>query len=163
MPHAVPLLLLFGSPTAWAAGGGGQAVEMSPLLVLPFAGMLLSIAVLPMVAHHWWENNRNQFLVSLGWATPILAYLGYLILNGDPGHVASHGLAHAIEEYVSFIALLGSLFIISGGILMKGDLEGTPTTNTAFLTVGDPSRSAITTSPTPLSRRFWAWAWPWLP
>lgn len=145
MPHAV-LLLLFGSSSAWAAGGGEHAVELSPLLVVPFVGMLLSIAVLPMVAHHWWENNRNQFLVSLAWATPILGYLGYLIANGDPGHVASHGLAHAVEEYVSFIALLGSLFIISGGILMKGDLEGTPTTNTAFLAVGAVIANVIGTT-----------------
>ena len=147
MPHAALPLLLFGSSASWASGGGESAVEMSMLWVIPFAGMLLSIAVLPMVAHHWWENNRNQFLVSMGWATPILGYLGWLIFaQGDPGHVASHGLAHAIEEYVSFIALLGSLFIISGGILLKGDLEGTPTTNTAFLAIGAVIANVIGTT-----------------
>ena len=147
MPLAVLPVLLFGSSAAWASGGGEGGVEMSMLWVIPFAGMLLSIAVLPMVAHHWWENNRNQFLVSFGWASPILAYLGWLILaEGDPGHVASHGLAHAIEEYISFIALLGSLFIISGGILLKGDLEGTPTTNTAFLAIGAVIANVIGTT-----------------
>lgn len=140
MLHSALLPVLIGSSVAFASGGDGgahDALALSPLLVLPFAGMLLSIAVLPMVAHHWWENNRNQFLVSFGWATPILAFLVYqVVANGDPGHVASHGLKHAFEEYLSFIALLGSLFVISGGILLKGDLEGKPIINTAFLAIG---------------------------
>lgn len=148
MLNAALLPVLVGSSVALASGGGDHhaTVEMSPLWVIPFAGMLLSIAVLPMVAHHWWENNRNQFLVSAMWATPILGYLGYLIANGDPGHVASHGLEHAVEEYISFIALLGSLFVISGGILLKGDLEGKPLVNTAFLAIGAVISNVIGTT-----------------
>jgi len=124
--------------TAAHAGGGagGLGAEISPIWVVPFAGMLLCIAVLPMVAHHWWEEHRNQFLVSGLWSAPILGYLGYLIATDHHAGEAIHGLAHAVEEYVSFIALLGSLFIISGGILLKGDLEGKPLTNTAFLAIG---------------------------
>lgn len=118
------------------ASGPGLGAELSPVWVIPFAGMLLCIAILPMVAHHWWEEHRNQFLVSAGWSLPILGYLGYLILTDHHAHDATHGLVHAVEEYVSFIALLGSLFIISGGILLKGDLEGKPVINTAFLAIG---------------------------
>ncbi len=123
--------------TAHASGGeGGLGASLSPIWVVPFAGMLLCIALLPMLAHHWWEEHRNQFLVSTLWSLPILGYFGYLIATGHHGHDAAHGLTHAVEEYVSFIALLGSLFIISGGVLVKGDLEGKPSINTAFLAIG---------------------------
>jgi Na+/H+ antiporter NhaD/arsenite permease-like protein len=107
----------------------------SLLWLLPFAGMLLSIAVLPMVVPHFWHSNRNQLLVAVGWSIPVLGYLLFQIA-GEHGHDASHSLAHAVEEYVSFIALLGSLYVISGGVLLTGDLEGKPTTNTAILAVG---------------------------
>lgn len=130
--------LPFVAQVASAAGGGagGLGSEISPIWVIPFAGMLLCIAVLPMVAHHWWEEHRNQFLVSGMWSAPILGYFGYLIATDHHAHDAIHGLTHAVEEYVSFIALLGSLFIISGGVLLKGDLQGKPIINTAFLAVG---------------------------
>ena len=136
MMQGLGLSLLFAATPALASGGDGLASEMAFYWVIPFAGMLLSIAVLPMVAHHWWENHRNQFLVSFGWSLPILGYLGYLIFTDHHADAAVHGLGHAVEEYVSFIALLGSLFVISGGILVKGDLEGKPIINTAFLVIG---------------------------
>jgi Na+/H+ antiporter NhaD/arsenite permease-like protein len=56
--------------------------------------------------------------------------------HGTLGHDAAHGLQHAVVEYVSFIALLGSLYAISGGILLRGDLQGKPHVNTAFLAIG---------------------------
>jgi Na+/H+ antiporter NhaD/arsenite permease-like protein len=117
---------------------GGGLGDLSVFWIIPFAGLLLSIAILPMVVGHWWHHNKNQLLVALGWASPVLIYLLYLWATDDTalGHDAAHGLQHAIIEYVSFIALLGSLYIISGGILLKGDLQGTPTVNTAFLAVG---------------------------
>ena len=121
---------------AWANEGGGLAADMSFIWVVPFVGMLLSIAIMPMVANHWWERHRNQLLVAMSWASPILIYFGWLAFTSDHGSEAVHGLIHAIEEYISFIALLGSLFVISGGILVKGDLEGKPTVNTAFLAIG---------------------------
>jgi Na+/H+ antiporter NhaD/arsenite permease-like protein len=107
--------------------------------VVPFAGILLSIALMPIFAGHFWHSNRNQLLVSLGWASPVLAYLLYQGFAGPDAHVAheaSHGLKHAIIEYVSFIALLGSLYTISGGILLRGDLQAKPGINSAFLAIG---------------------------
>lgn len=120
--------------------------DMSLLWVIPFAGMLLCIGICPMVAHHWWERHRNQMLVSVVWSVPILGYLGYLIATGQHAEEAGHGLVHAFEEYLSFIALLGSLFVISGGVLIKGDLKGTPTINTTFLAVGALSANLIGTT-----------------
>ena len=140
---SVLLGVLFATPS-WASGGtceslpGSGIGDMSVFWVIPFAGLLLSIAVVPMVAGHWWHHNRNQLLTSLGWASPVLVYLGYLAFadSGRLGCEAGTGLVHAVIEYVSFIALLGSLFVISGGILLKGDLQGKPYINTAFLLVG---------------------------
>jgi Na+/H+ antiporter NhaD/arsenite permease-like protein len=95
--------------------------------VAPFALMLLAIAILPLALPHWWEPNRNKLLVSGLLGLPVLA----LYLGRRP-----HALLETGEEYVSFILLLASLYVISGGIRLTGDLEATPLTNTAFLAVG---------------------------
>ncbi len=154
---ALMIVAPFVPEWAFAAGGGGEAAahegphlgDVLPLWsVIPFAGILLSIALLPMVAGHFWHSNRNQFLVAMGWASPVLGYLIYLSVtdHGTLGHEAGHALQHAIIEYVSFIALLGSLFVISGGILLRGDLEGKPLVNTAFLLVGAVISNVIGTT-----------------
>lgn len=148
------LLVMAGSALpalAWAAsdGHGPSLGEILPLWsVIPFAGLLLSIALLPMVAEHFWHKNRNQLLVAAAWASPVLGYLLYLVYtdHGPLGHEAAHSLQHAIAEYVSFIALLGSLYVISGGILLRGDLEGKPLVNTAFLAFGAVLSNVIGTT-----------------
>ena len=153
------LLLLILAPTLALAAGGAEAHhggdhgpglgEILPFWsVIPFAGLLLSIAVLPMVAEHWWHSNRNQLIVALGWASPVFLFLVYTAATNDAqlGHDAAHGLEHAIAEYVSFIALLGSLYVISGGIVLRGDLEGKPLVNTAFLAIGAVLSNVIGTT-----------------
>ncbi len=105
--------------------------QLHPASVLPFAGLLLSIAVLPLAAGHWWEKNRNKGLVALALALPVVAYLA-----GAFGHDGVHELVHATREYVSFIVLLGSLFVISGCIHVQGSLSGTPLVNTGMLAFG---------------------------
>ena len=155
----LPLVLVLLPAVAFAAGGGhGEEAaghhgpglgDVLPLWsVIPFAGLLLSIALLPMVAAHWWHHTKNQFLVAIGWASPVFAWLLYTGLSdhGSLGHDAMHGLQHAVAEYVSFIALLGSLYVISGGILLRGDLQGKPTTNTAFLAIGAVLANVIGTT-----------------
>jgi Na+/H+ antiporter NhaD/arsenite permease-like protein len=95
--------------------------------VLPFALMLLAIAILPLVAEHFWESNRNKAVVAGSLAVPMAIYLG---------GVFPEGLRHSVVEYVSFIALLGSLYVIAGGIHISGDLRATPRTNAAILAIG---------------------------
>lgn len=94
--------------------------------VIPFAILLLMIAILPMVAPHFWESNRNRgilvFLVSI----PVFI----LFLKNNP-----QAMLHSVEEYLSFIVLLASLYVISGGICVTGDLRATPAVNTAFLAI----------------------------
>ncbi len=105
--------------------------------VLPFAGMLLAIAICPLVMPHWWEHNRNKFLLSCALGAPVLV----LYLGRHPG-----ALVATAEEYVSFLILLASLYVITGGMLLRGDLEATPLTNTTFLATGAILASVIGTT-----------------
>jgi Na+/H+ antiporter NhaD/arsenite permease-like protein len=94
---------------------------------LPFVGLLLSIAILPLAAPRLWEWNLRKLGISAVMAAPVLA----LYARESPA-----SLLHAAQDYVSFIVLLGGLFVISGGILMEGNLEATPLTNCAILGAG---------------------------
>lgn len=100
---------------------------ISPLLSLPFATLLLCIALLPLVASHFWDSNRNKGIVS---GVLLLPILGWLILND------LHALEHTLLEYFSFIVLLGSLYVIAGGIAVEGDVRATPVLNTLILALG---------------------------
>ena len=146
---ALPTLAWASDPTDGHAAAHADLGQFLPLWsMLPFAGLLLSIALLPMVAEHWWHHNKNQLLVALGWASPVFLFLVYCGVTDfhHLGHDAMHSLHHAVVEYVSFIALLGSLYVISGGILLRGDLEGKPLVNVAFLAVGAVLANVIGTT-----------------
>jgi Na+/H+ antiporter NhaD/arsenite permease-like protein len=95
--------------------------------VVPFVGLLLSIALLPLRAPHFWENHRNKGLVAFLWSLPVAAYF---LFN------APHELVLSIKDYASFLILLTALFIISGGIVLKGDLKATPEVNTLMMLIG---------------------------
>src|SRR5216117_2048283 len=99
--------------------------------------MVLGIAVLPLAASHWWEPNRNKLLVSIVLGLPVLV----LYVVREPS-----ALVHMAEEYVSFIVLLAALYVISGGILMRGDLLATPLVNSTFLAIGSVLASFIGTT-----------------
>ena len=94
---------------------------------LPFAALLLSIAILPLAAPRLWESNLRKLAIAALLAAPVLL----LYARARP-----EALLHAAGAYVSFVVLLGGLFVISGGILLEGDLEATPRTNAAFLGLG---------------------------
>jgi Na+/H+ antiporter NhaD/arsenite permease-like protein len=95
--------------------------------LIPFLVMLLSIAILPMAVPKWWDSNRNKVLLSVGVSLPVLA----IVLRCNP-----ELLVHSLQDYVSFLCLLGALFVISGGIYVKGEFAGTPLVNTIFLAIG---------------------------
>jgi Na+/H+ antiporter NhaD/arsenite permease-like protein len=105
--------------------------------VTPFVGLLLAIAILPLAAPAFWESNRNKLVVAVALGGPVLA----LYLRRAPETMWHSGL-----EYVSFMVLLGSLFVISGGVFMDGDVEATPGVNTAFLGAGAVAASLIGTT-----------------
>jgi Na+/H+ antiporter NhaD/arsenite permease-like protein len=103
----------------------------------PFATMLLAIAVLPLAAPAFWESNARKLALSALLGLPVLI----LYARHHPA-----ALLHTGEEYLSFIVLLGSLFVVSGGILITGDVEATPRVNTAFLAAGSVLASLIGTT-----------------
>lgn len=117
----------------------GEALPFWTLV--PFVGLLLSIAIVPLVAGHWWHQDRNRALVAAGWATPIALY--FPLVHGAAGW---HPLAASAHEYVSFIALIGSLFLVSGGIVLRGSLPGTPLVNTLVLAIGAALANLIGTT-----------------
>ena len=93
--------------------------------VVPFAGLLLSIALFPLFAPALWA--RHYAKVCLAFSVPVA---GFFLLR------APRELLHAVLEYASFLLLLASLFTISGGILLRGTLRGSPAVNCAILAVG---------------------------
>ena len=100
-------------------------------MLIPFAVMLLCIAVLPLVPHvgEWWEHNLHKLYVSLLLGVPVGIWL---CLNG-----MSHDLIHQmIFDYVPFILLLMALFVTTGGICIRGDLKASPRVNTLILASG---------------------------
>ncbi len=128
-------------------GGGHGAHEHAPAMwaIIPFVGILLTIATFPLIpaTAHWWESNKNRLMVSLVFAGLTLAYYWMAYSTAKVVTVLEHAL---IEEYIPFIVLLFSLYVISGGICLKGDLAAHPATNTAFLAVGAAIASFVGTT-----------------
>ena len=117
--------------TAPPSEHGSLGNELKVWTVAPFVTLLLCIAVLPLAKPHWWEHNKNKGIVAAILGLPLAGYLA--ISFGAEGQGE---LLHAAKEYVSFICLLGSLYVISGGVFVRGSLDGTPLLNTALLGLG---------------------------
>jgi len=134
------LLLVFFALSfpVFAAGhsleGGSEHINLGEILSLystiPFIGILLSIALLPLFVPGFWHHHFGK--VSAFWAIAIAIPL----LTAYKG-VALHSFLHILlADYVPFIILLWGLFTISGGILLKGSLRGTPLVNTVIIVIG---------------------------
>ncbi|MDR2771501.1 MAG: sodium:proton antiporter [Clostridiales Family XIII bacterium] len=123
-----------------AFASGGEAAEESAhalgsLLpfwsVAPFAGLLLSIAIFPLVKPHWWE--KHLFKVSIFWS--LLFFVPFAIaLGAEPAFFEL--IEIVLLDYLPFIILLWGLFAVSGGIVLRGDLVGTPKVNLLLLLIG---------------------------
>ncbi|MCD4654087.1 sodium:proton antiporter [bacterium] len=108
--------------------------------VIPFAGILLSIAFVPLVAPVFWDKNFGK--VSMFWA--LLLVIPYIIAYRGQGF---HDLFHIIlVDYIPFIILLWGLYTTTSGIFLRGNLRGTPTVNTAILLLGTILASWIGTT-----------------
>jgi Na+/H+ antiporter NhaD/arsenite permease-like protein len=105
--------------------------------VLPFVVILLGIAVLPLLVPHFWEHNKNKGLFVAVITLPTLAWLFSL---------DHHLILHAAEEYFSFICLLGSLYVVAGGIVLRGDLRSSPFANAGLLGAGAVLASLVGTT-----------------
>jgi Na+/H+ antiporter NhaD/arsenite permease-like protein len=140
---ATALALL--NPSMANAADAAVAPEVGRTLGLvwgvPFAGLLLSIALLPLFAPRIWHRHYGKIAASWG-----LAFvLGFGVRYG-PG-AAAHAVAHAVLlEYLPFIALLGALYTVAGGVRLTGVLRGTPTVNLLLLLGGTVAASVIGTT-----------------
>ena len=104
---------------------------------IPFVVLLLAIAILPLAAHKFWDKNRNKAII-----TAIISIPAFIYLLGN----YQTEMVHNLKDYSSFIILLGSLFIVSGGILLTGDLKATPKVNALFLLIGGVIANVIGTT-----------------
>ena len=131
---AVFLTGLLVSGQAHAAGGGELHLDgagMGLAWVIPFAGILLSIAVFPLVAPNFWHAHFGK--LSAFWALSFLA--PFTLVYGFS--LALFELLHVLFlEYIPFIILLLSLFTVAGGVRLRGKLVGTPLVNTGILLFG---------------------------
>jgi Na+/H+ antiporter NhaD/arsenite permease-like protein len=131
--------LLLSPLTASAASLDGAT--LSPLWGLPFAGILLSIAIVPLIAPHAWHRHFGK--ISAAWAFVFL--VPFALAFGT--QVALAAFVHAmLEEYVPFIILLTALFTVAGGICLHGDLHGSPRLNTGLLALGTVLASIMGTT-----------------
>jgi Na+/H+ antiporter NhaD/arsenite permease-like protein len=133
-------LLLAALPLS-ASAATLDGATLSPLWALPFAGILLSIAIIPLIAPHAWHSHFGK--ISAGWA---LVFLVPFAL-GFGTQTAFATFVHAmLEEYVPFIILLTALFTVAGGICLHGDLHGSPRLNTGLLALGTVLASIMGTT-----------------
>jgi Na+/H+ antiporter NhaD/arsenite permease-like protein len=121
-------------PLTAAAAEKEAPLDLPVWTALPFVLLLLAIAVLPLVAGHFWHRNRNKALVAALLALPVAGYLIYL--GPETGQRSTHALVHELEQYLSFILLLACLYSVSGGIVLQGDIAARPLTNTGLLALG---------------------------
>jgi Na+/H+ antiporter NhaD/arsenite permease-like protein len=135
--------LLLAAP-AVAAGEGAPHLEgasLGLLWVVPFAGILLSIALMPLAAPTFWHHHFGK--VSAFWALAFLA--PFAAVHGVP--LAAYEVLHVgLLEYLPFIVLLGALFTVAGGVRLKGRLVGTPAMNTGILAFGTVIASLMGTT-----------------
>ena len=111
------------------------------LLCIPFAGLLLCIAVMPLIKPEWWE--KNQALAVILWS--LLFIIPSVVLNGA-GETTETVLDCIVNDYLTFIVLLFGLFCVSGNITLEGNLAGSPGVNAVFLAFGTLLSSCIGTT-----------------
>ena len=108
---------------------------------IPFVGMLLSIAIFPLVKPEWWE--RNQLRVAVIWALVFLIPFGFAYGGNN---MVYNVYEMVLLDYLPFITLLFGLFVVSGGIALKGTLVGTTKTNIVLLLIGSLLASWVGTT-----------------
>ena len=113
----------------------------SYLLCIPFAGLLLCIAIMPLIKPEWWE--KNQALAVIAWS--LLFIIPSILVNGT-GSTVETVLDCIINDYLTFIVLLFGLFCVSGNITLEGNLAGSPGVNAMFLAFGTLLSSCIGTT-----------------
>ena len=134
-------VMLFADPALAASPAKLDGAQLGIIWSVPFAGMLLSIALLPLLTPRFWEHHFGK--VAMFWAA---AFIIPCVIAFGPRTAAVETLHTLADEYFPFIILLFSLFVIAGGIQVVGNLVGTPGTNIAILTFGTLTASFLGTT-----------------
>jgi Na+/H+ antiporter NhaD/arsenite permease-like protein len=121
------LLAVLSLLPGFAVAAEPTIVQPSPWMILPFVFILIGIAIIPFISKHWWERWYPAFVCGLG----MISVGYYLFVLNNPVRMLISGL-----EYVSFIALIGSLFVVAGGIHIRIKGKSTPLRNVFFLMFG---------------------------
>jgi Na+/H+ antiporter NhaD/arsenite permease-like protein len=131
------------APSALAAEGAAMinGAALSPVWIVPFLGILLSIALFPLTAPNFWHHHFGK--TSAFWA---LAFLIPFSANFGVGLAMREVIYTLLAEYLPFIILLISLFTVAGGIHVGGNLRGTPALNTGLLGLGTVLASLMGTT-----------------
>jgi len=124
---ALAALMLFAVPALASGGEASHVIEPEPLMILPFVLLLLAIALMPFINQHWWHQYFPHVAVGLG----IITIVYYVFFLQNPVRMLHSGI-----EYFSFICLVGSLYVVAGGmhIALKG--YASPIKNTIILAFG---------------------------
>ena len=125
----------------WAAGSGEAAAQVPVWLCIPFAGLLLCIAVMPLVKGEWWETHQ-PLMVGFWIAAMVLPFIAVY----GAGKTVETVLECTVNDYLTFIILLFGLFCVSGNITMEGDFAGSPRINVGLLALGTLLSSCIGTT-----------------
>ncbi|MCF8241500.1 MAG: sodium:proton antiporter [Melioribacteraceae bacterium] len=130
-------LIFFTINTPLFASEGSTELLNYWYMVLPFVALLLMIATGPLFYHHFWEKHYPKIAIAMG----VITVTFYIVVLHD-----TVSLMHTLAEYLSFIALLASLFVASGGILIKVDKKATPMLNVLILIFGSIIANVIGTT-----------------
>lgn len=129
--HKLLLLLALASSASASHAASLDGATLELWWGIPFAGVLLSIALFPLLAGHVWHHHFGK--ITAAWALAFL--LPFTVIYG--AEIAASTLVHALlAEYIPFVLLLTALYTVSGGIYLKGNLRGTPALNTFILAIG---------------------------
>lgn len=127
----VPIALLLMAVPALAAGDKPLGETLGLIWVVPFAGILLSIALFPLLAPHFWHHHFGK--ISLFWAALFL--LPFAVFVGV-GKALEEVLHVYVLEFIPFIILLWALYTVAGGVRLRGRLRGSPMMNSGILLLG---------------------------
>ncbi|MEW6645174.1 MAG: sodium:proton antiporter [Pseudomonadota bacterium] len=138
---AAVLSLLTSSGALAASEATLDGAHLSWAWALPFVGILLTIATGPLLFAHLWHRHYDK--LALAWAVATLAPMAWLYGAPAAGAAFVHA---ALGEYLSFIVLIFALYVVAGGILVTGNLRGTPLVNTVILAFGTAIASVVGTT-----------------
>jgi Na+/H+ antiporter NhaD/arsenite permease-like protein len=131
---------LLPNPSAAAESATDLGSTLPAWSVLPFLGILLSIALFPLVAPRFWHHHYPK--IAAAWT--LVLVVPFIAAHG--GQAVEEILHMAIIDYVPFIILIGTLFTVGGGILVRGNLRGSPGVNATIMVIGTALASWIGTT-----------------